>query len=164
MATHGRLAHLDDRQVVLVLGHLTGDLPASTRVQSEDDAREAVAAFLAEFGDETVDPGRLAGSDVADDAAARALLQAMLDDPATAAAASELVDDPPDDEQLSVELALMSAVLLGATIAWLQTKVSLEITVEDGKRSFRFTAHKEAADPGVIKDVVATIRRALLGD
>ena len=157
------LAHLDDRQTLLVLSHLTGELPATDEVRSEDEAREVIAAFLGEFGDEAVGPGRVASGDVTD-ASARVLLQAMLDDPVTGTAARELVDDPPDDEQLSVELALQSAVLLGATISWLQTKVELEITSEDGKRRIRFKLTKEAADAALVKDVIATIRRALLGD
>ena len=159
----GSVARLDDGQVLLVLSHLTGQLGDQTAVESEDEAREVLAAFLEAFGDTPVDAERVAGPDVAGPEAARALLAAMVDDPDTAPAARELVEHPPDDEQMSVELAIAAAVILGATIGWLQTKIEIEYAVVDGKRTFRFKAEKQATDSGVIKDVVAVVRRALVG-
>jgi hypothetical protein len=36
-----------------------------------------------------------------------------------------VVEDPPEDEQLVIETAIVAAVVLGALVTWLQTKVGL---------------------------------------
>jgi len=145
---------------MLVLGHLTTDLRdagSDVPVANETEARAALAAFLAQTGEGSpADP-----ADVIPDgtalAAGRELLVTLLDDDSTAELAGEYVDDPPDDDQMSIELAIGAAVVLGLLITWLQTKIDIKISREGGETSWSFELHKDATDPETIKEVASTV-------
>lgn len=51
--------------------------------------------------------------------AARRLLAYLAQDPDTAVQTRAVLSDPPADEQMSVQTAIIGAVVLGALIAWL---------------------------------------------
>jgi hypothetical protein len=160
-----QLETLSDREVLLVLSHLTAELresvdTESSPVTSAPEAREALAAFLNDYG-----PGEGAPADaiVPDDANAaalgRELLAVLVRDDVAGDTARALVEAPPDDAQMSLELAIGAAIVLGVLITWLQTKVDLSVKHEHGETSWQFKLHKDAADPEVIKDVVGTVSK-----
>jgi len=64
---------------------------------------------------------------------------------------------------MSVEMAVAGAVVLGALITWLQTKIKLRVTRADGKTSFDFELQKDQTDNSVIKDVTNSVKSLLIG-
>lgn len=68
-----------------------------------------------------------------------------------------LLADPPKDEQMSVELAVAGAVLLGAVVSWLQTRVKISYSREGGETSFTVDIEKSAADSDLLTSVVKAI-------
>jgi hypothetical protein len=80
---------LDIRTVQMILSHLTQELreqvPEGQRaaVQSEEEARQAVATLLQETRTASVSPAELALSDEQADVAARETLGLLLNDPET---------------------------------------------------------------------------------
>ncbi|MFC8721048.1 hypothetical protein [Kitasatospora sp. NPDC057198] len=154
---------LSDRSVVLSLQEITEELgdtdPARTPLDA-DEAQSLVTALMAAGGERARTFG-IAGEDGR--RAARQLLVHLLQDPDTSSRAAEVLSDPPADEQMSVEAALVGTVLLGALVAWLQTKVDIRIHRRDGHTEFDFRLRKEAAPPGLLRELAATVARLLGG-
>jgi hypothetical protein len=156
---------LSDREVLLVVSHLTDDLRESgagetSPVTSAYEAREALASFLDEFGRQEGTPADMIVPDDANAAAlGRELLAHLLNDDIAGDAARTLVATPPDDSQMALELAIGAAGVLGLLITWLQTKVDISVKHEHGDTSWQFKLHKDAADPAVIKDVADTVSK-----
>ena len=160
---------LSDREVILVLSQLTQELreadpgTSETPVVSESDARAALASFLAASGDRaSVDPEMILPDDSDALGAGRELLTALLEDNVSAAPARALVAEPPEDSQMSIELAIGAAVVLGLLITWLQTKVEIHVAREGGATSWSFDFRKDATDPKVIEDVTTTVRQLIV--
>lgn len=157
------VARLDNAIVMSVLGHLTveirRDLPASeqSRVQSLDEARQALAALI----ETDADPNSLVDEANAE-ATGRKLLNVLAEEPATWDRARDLIAEPPEDLQRSIAAAAAAAVVVGALISWLQTEVDIEVTREGSQTNFRFHMRKDRSDSKLIGDVVATVRRILL--
>jgi hypothetical protein len=158
---------LDNRTVQMVLSHLTqnlrDDIPEEqTRtVQSEQEARIAIASLLHELEPAAPSPAEIVPEETDADRIARQTLDVLLDDPATAAKLRPLLAEPPRDSQMSVELALSSAIVLGVLISWLQTKVQLKVSRKDGKTDFEFNLNKEGASDTAIKQVAEAVKKAL---
>jgi len=146
---------MDDRSVLLSLQEITEAIGADQVVADEEEAADLLGALLSSTG-------RPGGPVVPADpvAAGRRLLDHVLRDDDTTAIAQEVVTDPPIDDQMSVEVAASTAVVLGALVGWLQTKVDIRVSRKDGKTEFSFHVAKNAASPGVLKrlaDVVFEI-------
>jgi hypothetical protein len=160
-----QLETLTDREVLLVLSHLTNELQESadretSPVTSAPEAREALAAFLNHFGPtESAAPDAIVPDDANAAAIGRELLADLVHDQVAGDTAQALVKAPPDDTQMSLELAIGAAIVLGMLITWLQTKVDISVKHERGETSWHFKLHKDAADPTVIKDVVGTVSK-----
>jgi hypothetical protein len=156
------VAELGDRDVLAALGQVTEELGANldepAPLADPEEARAALAALLRETG---VRPEATPQTIVADDEAApavgREVLSVLLTDDVSHDAAVEAVQSPPPDDQLSIELALAGAVVLGALITWLQTKVHIKVKREAGETSFEFELTKDATDPETIKEVASTV-------
>lgn len=156
------VAELRDRDVLAALGQVTEDLGASiderAPIANDDEARAALAALLRETA---VRPDASPDAIVADTDAApaigREMLLVLLSDEVSRPAAADAVQSPPSDDQLSIELALAGAVVLGALITWLQTRVRIKVKREAGQTSFEFDLAKNATDPETIKKVAATV-------
>jgi hypothetical protein len=58
---------------------------------------------------------------------------------------------------MSVELAIAGAVLLGAVVSWLQTKVKIHYSRKDGKTQFEFDLEKRPASTSLLKNVVKSV-------
>jgi MoxR-like ATPase len=161
------LQRLDDRTVQMILSHLTQELREEVSesdratVQSEDEARQAVAALLQQTETGSVLSADVVPTDSQADLAARETLRLLLNDPETAPKALALIEHPPTDSQLSVELAVSSAIVLGVLITWLQTKVALKVSRKEGKVEFEFELKKDAASGAIIKTVAETVKKAL---
>jgi hypothetical protein len=158
---------VDDHTVLAIAARVTEDLlpgepdPASSAT-TQDEARLVVAEMLEQVGGlGPVDPDRILPDAAAGADTGRLLLGLMLDDPAVAPAVQELVDSPPEDEQMVVELAIGSAILLGLLVTWLRTKVSLHIERRDGKTSITFDLTKEASTADEVKTVVKAVAGVL---
>lgn len=108
-----------------------------------------------------VDPSIVLPAGTSDAEVGRRLLGVMLDDPSVALSVQELVENPPEDEQMSVELAIAAVILLGLLVTWLQTKMSLRIDRRDGKIDVHFDLTKAAAPPDVVKNLVKIVATAL---
>jgi hypothetical protein len=156
---------LSDRSVLLSLQELTQALPAPNQdhtVRSDEEARLTLVRLLATTDVANVGPHDILPSDAAAISAGRRLLGLMMVDPDTASAAQEVVSDPPDDEQMSLELAITAAVVLAALIGWLQTKVRLRLKRTEGKTDFEFEINKAAANPQLLQTIATTVN-GLLG-
>src|SRR5262249_52967953 len=130
-------------------------------VQSEEEARQAIATLLQKTETASVSPAEVAPSDAQADLAARETLSLLLNDPETAPKVSELLERPPIDSQLSVEPAGSSAIGLGVLITWLQTKISLKVHRKDGKVDFEFNLKKDASSSALVKTVADAVKKAL---
>ena len=62
---------------------------------------------------------------------------------------------------MSVELAISSAIVLGALISWLQTKLQLKVSRKEGKTDFEFELKKQGASNSVIKQVANVVKKAI---
>jgi hypothetical protein len=167
MQAQGQVGQLDDRTVLAILSHLT-ERAASVEqsgVRSEDEARIAIARVLQEFDPQsaTVDPARIVPQDADVAATAREVLELILEDKQLGQEARELVANPPEDSQLSVELLLASAVILGALITLLQTKFRFRVSRKGGQTEFDLTVAKDAADPAMIQQTVQAVTRVVTG-
>lgn len=163
-------SRLDDAAVLRVLSHLTAEIreqipsEAQTSITSAEEARMAVAALLTEEGvAPATSPDQILPEPAATPTQARALLQVFWEDEDLRPHLEELISHPPDDSQRSVELAMTSAVILGAVITWLQTKIDLKVTRKDGKTDFHFALRKNATDPALISDIAKRIGSILTG-
>jgi len=155
--------NLDGAAVFLSLSYLAHDLreavPEAERlpVETPDDARQALAALAEQL--EAVPGSFQAGQIVADDAdietIGRETLSMFLDDPAVRDEVEDLLDDPPEDAQMSgLELVAESAIVLGALIAWLQTKIEISMVYSEGKPEFSVRLDKDKTDPKTISRIV----------
>ena len=171
MLSKERIDQLDDRTVLLILSYLSQDLreelsdDQATSVRSENEARQAISALLNTVGAlaAPVDTAEILPDDAAAVVVGRDLLKLLLEDEQLRLRVEELIADPPAETQMSVELALAGAVVLGTLITWLQTKVDLRVSRKDGKIEFEIKLHKDATEASVIKDVVQSVKTLLLG-
>ena len=164
---HSELGGVDDNAVLAIAAIVTEDLmpedkdPASSAT-TEDEARLVVARLLELVGGlGPVNPGEVLPEDTSDAEVGRRLLGVMLDDPSVAPSIQELVDNPPEDEQMSVELAIGAVILLGLLVTWLRTKVSLQIHRHDGQTDVVFDLTKEASSSDEVKTLVKAVASAL---
>jgi hypothetical protein len=167
MQVQDQIAQLDDGTVLAILSHLTERAASvgETGIRSEDEARMAIARVLLEFdsGSSTVDPARIVPPEADMAVTAREVLKLIVDDKQLGPEARELVANPPEDAQMSVELLLASAVILGALVTLLQTKFNLRISRKGGQTDFELEVAKEAADPAVIKSTVQAVTTVVGG-
>jgi hypothetical protein len=159
---------LSDRELLLLLSYLTQDLQSEAAVDPQvgprtpEEARLAIGAVLVAAGDPAgSDTEAIVPDEPSATVMARALLRELVEDPATKDHVQALLANPPGETQMSVELAIASAVVLGATITWLQTKVKLRVRRKDGKTEFEFDLGKAAASPTLVKSVVQTLQSLL---
>ncbi len=158
------IAALSDREVLLVLSHLTYELRLSVdtdapAVTSASQAREALAAFLDDFASaEATAPDVIVPDDASAAAIGRGLLAHLIEDDVAGDAARALVTNPPDDAQMALPLAIGAAIVLGVLVTWLQTKVDISVAHKNGEWTFEFELHKDATDPALIKDIVDTVK------
>lgn len=170
MSENIAIQRLDDSTVLRIVSHLTeqmrDEMPDEERgtIQSADEARSAVAAFLETNGIAALtSPSEV----VADEAAAakqgRVLLQLFWEDESLRPTVEELIAHPPSDSQKAVvELALATAVILGGLISWLQTKIEIDVVRKDGKTDFRFKLRKEKTSDDLIKKVIDPVKKIVL--
>ena len=86
--------------------------------------------------------------------AARQVLGAALEDPEAAEVARRLTADPPQNEQMIVLGGLEVAIVLGALVTLLQTKVHLKVQRKDGQTEVSFEVKKSASETSLISQVV----------
>jgi hypothetical protein len=170
MPTPSDLDRLDDRTVLAILGDLTEELQQrvpdeADAIRSEDEARQALALLLEESGERAgpVDPAAIVPEDGDNARLARRLLGHLMDDETAGASARRLVEHPPRDDQMSVELAIAGAIVLGTLITWLQTKFKLRVARKDGRTDFTLDIEKQAADSSLVQDTVQSVAQLLLG-
>lgn len=160
------IAALDDGTVLGILSEATIELGDAqpvgqrNRVGTAEEARELVYHLLRSGGIADAS-ARLSHLESAD--TARALLAQMLEERLTRAVVEPIVEHPPADQQKSVELASAGAIILGGLIAWLQTKIDIQVTRADGKTEFSFKLRKEAAGIDVVKQVARQVGGMLGG-
>lgn len=157
---------LDERVVLQVLSEATAELhdllpdQHGHEIATTSEAQAFVQYILESQGEalpgDSLD-GRLAGD------SGRVLLNVMLEDPQTRTVIDPLLKDPPKDQQKSVEVAVSAAIILGGLIAWLQTKIDIQVTRSRGKTEFSFKLRKESTNPEIIKKVVSQVAEILRG-
>lgn len=160
---------LADRSVLLALQEITEDVGSGLGQGAEgnrsrtpadmQEAQELVAEFLRVQGQPDVAVSDLPQDEA--DAAARRLLALLSSDPDTSDAAAAVLADPPSDEQLSVDSAVTAAVVLGALVTWLQTKIDIRIERKDGRSEFEFRLTKNEAPPGLLNQIASIVSRIL---
>lgn len=174
MTTSDQLSSLSERSVVLSLQELAEDLGHTDSAYTPSDSDEAqsllsaLLAASAESGAESAAesdsvPDLMAMPEAQCLAAARRLLAHLAQDPDTAARTQAILSDPPADEHMSVQTAITGAAVLGALIAWLQTKVDIKITRKDGKSEFEFRLTKSPTSTDILRDLAAVVARLLKG-
>lgn len=169
------LERLTVRSAILSLQELTEELATSDPVQTAlnaDEARHLLAALSAAARTDSGLAARAAAGDQSLDLTApnlaapdtvRRVLAHLATDPDIAEAVRTILSDPPTDDQMAVEAAVTSVVVLAALVSWLQTKISIKVSRKDGKTDFSFELGKAAAPPGLLRDLVATLARMLSG-
>jgi hypothetical protein len=162
MNLHDAVAKMDDATVIRVLSHLTLEVqkklpPTQSSVRSLDEAKQALAALIAT----DADPNLLVTEESAE-AVGRKLLNLVSEESEIQDRARDLIAEPPEENQRSLAVATAVAVVMGALISWLQTKVEIEVTRKGSKTSFRFQMCKEASNSKLISDVVSTVRKILV--
>ncbi|GAA4097897.1 effector-associated constant component EACC1 [Actinomadura miaoliensis] len=166
MTTSEVTGSLSDRSVLLSLQELTEDIGPADGADTPSDSNEAqslVTALLAAGAAPATTPEIAAMPEEQCLDAARRLLAHLARDPDTAERTRAVLADPPADEQMSVETAITGAVVLGALVAWLQTKVDIKISRKDGRSQFEFRLTKNPTSPGALRDLAATVTRMLQG-
>ncbi|WP_369259199.1 CHAT domain-containing protein [Streptomyces sp. R35] len=63
----------------------------------------------------------------------RNLLDGLVSDPDTADTVGSILDDPPVDNRMVTDSLIVSAAVLAAIVAWLQTKIDLKVHRKNGK-------------------------------
>ncbi len=169
MSYKALLDNLDDQTTLLILSNLTQDLredipeEEAKAIRSEEDARLAIISFLNALGENT---GHLSATTIIPDDAdvktvGRGMLELLLNDETARSRTQDLIAHPPKEEQMSVELAIAGAVILGALITWLQTKVKIKIHRKDGKTEFEFEMIKDATDASTMKELAQSLMALL---
>lgn len=149
------LTSMPDRQVLLTLQALAYELhealPNEERglITDEDTASELLTSVL--------------GTDSEGSADARGLLSLAASDPVIGPTARRLIDDPPRDEQMVVPI-LTAAIVLGAIVAMLQTRVRIEIGRRDGKNVFSVLLDKRAAEASEVNEFLKQLSNAAGGE
>lgn len=159
------LDQLDDRTVLLILSYLTQELreelPESEAeaVRSQSDAQRLIAETWVESGSDPSKAEVFANvpSDENAASAARQVLTLLAQDETVRQRIEALVANPPKDEQMSVELAIAGAIVLGVVVSWLQTKVKISYSREKGETKFKVDIQKTPTDVDVIKNVVKSV-------
>lgn len=163
--TEVAIAGLDERSLILALQEVTEDVTARTsrggQPTDADEARALLAALIQVSGHNDVRADELLEADQY--AAARRVLMALAEDPATADTARAVLAEPPSDTRLGTELAVPAIAVLAGVIAWLQTKLDIQIKRKDGRTEFQFRVAKEAASDKVLKELAATVVRLWSG-
>ena len=153
------VANLSDEEVLAVLQELTAeirdDLPSEERdsVDSEAAARQVLASLITGT-DSPPEPGDPGTESAWAMTAARQVLGAALEDPEAAEVARRLTADPPQNEQMIVLGGLEVAIVLGALVTLLQTKVHLKVQRKDGQTEVSFEVKKSASETSLISQVV----------
>jgi hypothetical protein len=158
---------LTDREVLAVLSELNEELTAQFGFQPETledefEARRALEAILRKYSTvEDVDVDALMPEDNDNATAARDILALIAADQGLPVDVDELVSHPTTDQQMSVEFAVATAVILAVLITWLQTKIALRVTRRDGKTEFDLEVNKAAASDAQVGQVVGAVAKAL---
>ncbi len=156
------LSHLDDHTILLILSYLTQELreeiPEDEKetVQTGLEARQVIGQAAALAGEQPASIPDLEESPEAAQAA-RQIITLLYQDPALQGKIDALLADPPRDEQMTVELAIAGAIVLGLVVSWLQTNVDISYSNKDGKKSFQLNIKKNAAKPALIKDIAGQV-------
>lgn len=125
-------------------------------VDDEESARELLAAFLSQEGG-TVHSDDVLRPSVALETYVRDALTLLDADPETSGVVQEALDELPDETQMFVD-PITAAVVLGALVAFLQTKVDLKISRKDGKTEFEFAVAKKATSDRLVTKVIEAIK------
>lgn len=125
-------------------------------VDDEESARELLAAFLSQEGGPVHSDDVLRPS-VALETYIRDVLDLLANDDETAPVVREALDELPEETQMFVD-PITAAVVLGALVAFLQTKVDFKISRKDGKTEFEFAVAKKATSDRLISRVIEAIR------
>jgi hypothetical protein len=125
-------------------------------VDDEESARELLAVFLSQQGGPVHSDDVLRPS-VALEAYVRDVLDLLVNDDETALVVWEALDELPEETQMSVD-PITAAVVLGALVAFLQTKVNFKISRKDGKVEFEFAVAKKATSERLLSRVIEAIR------
>lgn len=125
-------------------------------VDDEESARELLAAFLSQEGGAVHSDDVLRPS-VPLETYVRDVLALLADDEETAGVVSEAVDELPEETQMFVD-PITAAVVLGALVAFLQTKVDFKISRKDGKTEFEFAVAKKATSDRLVTRVIEAVK------
>ncbi|HEU5230206.1 MAG TPA: hypothetical protein VFU49_20465 [Ktedonobacteraceae bacterium] len=156
---------LDEQTVLLILSHVTQELQKElpkeqiAAIRSQDEAREAIVALFNATGENSaqLDATEIVPEDEENPALSRDVLKFLLHDEVARSTTEKLLANPPKEEQMSLTLAIAGAVILGALITWLQTRVELKVSRKNGKLDFDFAIGKDATDPEILKEVAKAI-------
>jgi hypothetical protein len=134
-------------------------------VENEEDARELVAAILTQHASQAESVVR--ADDVVPPTApvekyVRSVLLMLAQDPQTAARVASSLNTLPEETQMVVE-PVTAALVLGALVAFLQTKFDVHIRRKDGKTDFSFSLSKKPASDETVGDVLDVVRRVSIG-
>ena len=158
-----RIAHLSDDECDVLLGELLEVLMQETRelvVDSEEAAREVLASFVSRNGqpvgpDEVLPPTTELGTYV------RATLRLLAEDPDTSRLVEDTLERLPKSTQMFAD-PITAAVVLGALVAFLQTKFSVKVSHKDGRTELEASVSKNATSDETIGKVVDAVRATVL--
>jgi hypothetical protein len=159
---------VNDDDVLDVLSHLASEI-REARLGSQElavhtarDARDLIRQLIQAEAGISIDPDRILPDAGSAEGPAQDALRLLLEDPETAAIAQPLIEAPPAFDQRVIETAAGAAIVLGALVTWLQTKLEIEVSRgKSGKVNFRFAMAKNPSDQATVKTVTASVVRLL---
>ncbi len=152
------IAAMSDRQVLLTLQALAYELHEALPVEERDlitDEDTAAEVLTSALGTPEQSDGTEADT--------RQLLRVAVSDAVIGPVVRPLIEDPPRDEQMVIPI-LTAAIVLGAIVAMLQTRVHVEINRHDGKTDIGLLFDKRAAEPSEVRAFLGRLGGAATGD
>jgi hypothetical protein len=147
--------HESERLLQAVMDLLLTDV-GTLGVGDEESARELVAAFVSRPGlpataDDILRPSVPLAAYV------HATLALLAADPRTAPLVEAMLDQLADETQMFAD-PVTAALVLGALVAFLQTKFDVHVSRKEGKVEFEFAIGKDATSDEIVGKVADAVR------
>jgi hypothetical protein len=166
------IEELDNETILLILSHFSQDsqletnVTKNTTIQSEEDAREAISSLMSTSQSDVpqMEPAFIVPEDTDVTDMARNFLEMLAEDDIAGPKVEQFICDPPTSSQMSVEAAVSGAILLGAVISWIQTRIHIKVIRKKGETEFKFEIKKQSANNSIVTDVVKKMGTLFRGE
>jgi hypothetical protein len=147
----------DEDTLVLILQHVAEFFPRQSpeQIESVREARLLISQLLDDVAevphvniDRAVEQSRTGWL----------LIEELQKDPEVSTQLSRLIHTPPSRDQAAGETVVLGAAVLGALIAWLQTKITIHVSRKDGRTAFDLSVTKATTPPATLNQVISVLK------